>query len=118
MAKKPFSIYQRATILWLFLIILFFVVFLWQFKLPFPLLAIASLNSATFMLYGVDKMLAIQKENRIPEYVLYLAAFAGGAGGALLSMYLFHHKTSKTSFQFGLALVILVEIIVIGYFYK
>lgn len=118
MAKKPLSIYQRAIILWLFLIVLFFVVYMWKFQLPFVLLAIASLNSATFMLYGVDKMLAIQKERRIPEYVLYLAAFAGGAGGALLSMYLFRHKTSKVSFQFWLALVILAEILIIAYFFK
>ncbi len=118
MRRKPLSVYTRALILWAVLIICSFGFLVWKFETPWQLLLIASLNGSTFILYGVDKMLAIQQERRIPEYILYLAAFAGGAGGALLSMYLLHHKTSKTSFQFGLALVILVEVLIISYFLK
>lgn len=50
---------------------------------------------------------------RVPEYILYFAAFAGGPVGALLGMYIFRHKISKVSFQFSLALIILLEILLI-----
>ena len=118
MRRKPLSIYARTIILWLAFIALSFGLIAWQWEAPWPLLVVAALNSATFILYGLDKMLAIQKGVRIPEYILYLAAFTGGAGGALISMYLLNHKTSKKSFQFGLALVILAEGLIVAYFLK
>ena len=59
----------------------------------------------TFMLYGWDKHLAIFQKMRVPEFVLLLAAFLGGAFGALCGMIFFNHKTKHRYF------VILVPII-------
>jgi uncharacterized membrane protein YsdA (DUF1294 family) len=35
----------------------------------------------------------------VPEVVLWLLAALGGSPGAFIAMRVFHHKTSKTSFQ-------------------
>jgi uncharacterized membrane protein YsdA (DUF1294 family) len=41
--------------------------------------------------------------------VLLILALAGGSPAAILGMRLFHHKTSKTSFQHKFWLVLLVQ---------
>lgn len=76
--------------------------------LPYALLAATTM--AAFALFGFDKFQAIQKGERVPEKMLYLATFLGGSIGSLLGMNLFRHKTSKTSFQFVVILLILVQI--------
>jgi uncharacterized membrane protein YsdA (DUF1294 family) len=75
---------------------------------------ILGLNLFTFALYGLDKFFAIFKLYRVPEKMLWFFAFCGGPFGALLGMYVFRHKVSKTSFQFVLAILILAEV---GLFY-
>src|SRR5262245_60587131 len=105
------SPYLTGLLLWLSLAGLSFGLLLSQVTAPWLLLLLAALNIAAFCLYGLDKLLATQQAPRVPEYVLYFAAFAGGAIGALGAMYLFRHKTSKVSFQFALAIIILLEIV-------
>ncbi len=56
------------------------------------------INIITFILYHVDKDKAQKHAWRIPEKVLFLMAFFGGAPGALGGMELFHHKTRKAYF--------------------
>ena len=51
-----------------------------------------------FIFYGYDKMQAKRGAWRVPEVVLYGLALAGGFGGALLGMVVFHHKTNKNQF--------------------
>lgn len=74
------------------------------------------LNSAVFLLYGFDKLLAVLKMRRVPERWLWSAALLGGVIGALAGMLLFRHKTAKTSFQLVLALGILVEVLIVVFF--
>ena len=62
----------------------------------FILLGIVSL--ITFLLYGLDKGFAKRSSRRIPEKVLILLAFFGGAFGAGIGMLVFHHKTRKPKF--------------------
>ncbi len=56
------------------------------------------INLTSFALYGVDKYKAIKQSRRISEKALILLAVSGGFLGALLGMYLFHHKTQKKKF--------------------
>lgn len=74
------------------------------------ILALLALNAGTFLLYGADKFFALARWQRVPEKILYLAAFAGGSAGAILGMWVFRHKTSKTSFQFVFVFLLLLQI--------
>ena len=47
---------------------------------------------------GIDKKRARSQAWRIPERTLILTAFLGGGMGALLGMYVFHHKTRHMKF--------------------
>lgn len=69
---------------------------LWQLFAAYLLLS----SFVAFLLYGYDKRLAIKGRRRIRERTLLSLGFLGGAGGALLGMRLFHHKTKHTYFYF------------------
>ena len=57
-----------------------------------------------------DKIRAMEHRFRIPEAVLILFALIGGSIGSLAGMILFHHKTRKANFRFGLPLILIVQI--------
>ncbi len=56
-------------------------------------------NAGGFLLMGYDKLSAKLNSVRIPEALFFLVSLAGGFGGVLLGMPIFHHKTSKRTFQ-------------------
>ena len=60
---------------------------------PLGLLAawLVLINTVTFLIFGVDKLLAKHPRfrQRVPEKNLLLLAVVGGSVGALLGMYLF-----------------------------
>lgn len=68
------------------------------------------INVLSFAFFGLDKMLAQGKSWRIPEKTLWFLAVIGGSVGALIGMNFFKHKTRKISFQFILALIILLQV--------
>ena len=70
------------------------------------------INILTFLLFGVDKSNAIHRHRRIPERTLLLAALIGGSIGALLAMYLFHHKTRKRKFSVGVPAMLILHLAV------
>lgn len=72
--------------------------------------AIAALNTATFLLYGTDKLAAIAGGARVPERLLFLTALFGSPAGGLAGMFVFRHKVSKTSFLFVFAVILLVQV--------
>lgn len=76
-------------------------------------------NGLSFLLFGIDKKRAIDKQWRIPEKTLLLSAALGGAAGAFLGMKLFRHKTHHLKFSVGVPLLFVLEIIlsVLLYFY-
>ena len=62
-------------------------------------------NVIVFLVYGFDKIIAGGRARRISEKTLLVLALLGGSVGALFGMYLFRHKTRKTSFQFWMFLI-------------
>ena len=66
------------------------------------------INLLSFLLYGLDKYKAVRQEWRIPERVLLLMAFLGGAFGALSAMRIFRHKTRKGRFKLMIPLFCLL----------
>ena len=58
---------------------------------------------------GIDKYKAIHQNYRISEKALFMIALIGGAYGAYVAMYLFHHKIRKTMFKFGMPVIVLLE---------
>lgn len=68
------------------------------------------LNAVSFLLFAVDKMLAIKGMRRIPERVLILSALCFGGVGTLASMYTFHHKTKKTMFILLVPVLTVVQV--------
>jgi uncharacterized membrane protein YsdA (DUF1294 family) len=53
---------------------------------------LAALGGATFVLYGLDKLLAKAGQARAPENLLHLLALLGGFAGGRTGMLAFHHK--------------------------
>lgn len=77
---------------------------------------VAGMSVWTFLLFGIDKWQAIHRGRRISEKTLFFFTLIGGSPGALLGMNIFRHKTSKTSFQFVVALILLLQIGFIFFF--
>ena len=75
-----------------------------------PLLAV---NLAAFLLFGLDKWQAKNHRWRVPERTLLLFAAAGGSAGALLGMYLFHHKTNKPKFYLGVPAILALQVLLL-----
>ncbi len=105
--------YRVGLLIWILFLVTFSLVFFLNLHVFWIIDLLLVLNASAFAIYGVDKLFAIGHSYRIPERVLWLSAFAGGPAGALLGMYVFHHKVSKTSFKFSLSIVILVEIVIV-----
>ena len=76
------------------------------------------INIATFLVYGIDKWKAKQGSWRISEATLLILAVIGGSIGALLGMKIWHHKTMHKKFKYGLPLIFIIQILLIGYLSK
>lgn len=57
------------------------------------------MNSALFIMYGLDKRAAVKGFRRIPESSLHVIALLGGWPAAFIAQSVFHHKTRKSAFQ-------------------
>ena len=76
------------------------------------------INIVTFLVYGIDKWKAKQGSWRISEASLPILAVIGGSIGALLGMKVWRHKTQHKKFKYGLPLILIIQIILIGYLSK
>ncbi len=70
---------------------------------------------ASFGVYGYDKAEAQSGGARVPEAVLHLLSAIGGSPGSFIAMRVFHHKTSKRSFQVVFWLIVAVQVALLGY---
>lgn len=74
--------------------------------------AITAINLIAFFMYATDKNAAIKGKRRVSEKTLLAAAALGGWLGAILAMRLFHHKTRKLLFRYGIPAIAILEILV------
>ena len=77
-----------------------------------------AINVVTFLVYGIDKWKARQGSWRISEATLLILAVIGGSFGALFGMKVWRHKTMHKKFKYGLPLILIIQIILIGYLSK
>ncbi|MDO4620704.1 MAG: DUF1294 domain-containing protein [Lachnospiraceae bacterium] len=77
------------------------------------LIYLVTVNIMAVLIYGLDKAKAKMHRWRIPEKVLFAIAFAGGALGALLAMYLFRHKVRKKYFKIGIPLILILQVVIV-----
>ena len=76
-----------------------------------------SWNVYVFIAMGRDKRRAKLHRWRIPESsLLFMGAVLGGIG-LYAGMKFFHHKTSHSKFVIGAPILILINILVIGFLY-
>ncbi len=81
---------------------------------PIVFIALAAMNALTFALYGIDKSRARRGAWRIRESTLLGTAACFGALGALLGMYVFHHKTKQRAFALGVPALLLVQVVLLA----
>ena len=83
----------------------------WQWTL---LVYLAGVNLVTFAMYARDKRAAGRGKRRIPERSLLTAALLGGSPAALVAGRMLRHKTVKRSFRLRFALVVVIQLALIG----
>ena len=74
---------------------------------------LVGINILAFIIYGIDKYLAVKNKYRISEYSLFILSVFGGAVGAILGMRVFHHKTRKLSFWIGNIILLIIWVIIV-----
>ena len=74
------------------------------------------INVVTFFMYGIDKWKAKKSKMRIRETALLGLAVLGGSIGAWFGMKVWHHKTQHKKFRFGVPAIIIIQLLLIGYF--
>ena len=79
------------------------------------LIYLAIINIVTMVAFALDKIAALEKKWRISIITLLGLALIGGSLGALIGMYLFHHKTKKDYFKIGVPLIIVMQVMVLFY---
>lgn len=67
------------------------------------------INVISFILYGIDKRRAVKNQWRISESNLLAVAFIGGSLGALLGIFIFHHKTRHFKFKILIPLFLIIH---------
>ena len=77
------------------------------------IILLALVNSAAFVLYGMDKIKAVNNEWRISEKRLLRMSLIGPVGG-WLGMKIFRHKIKKPRFYVGIPFFAIVQLILIG----
>lgn len=71
------------------------------------------INIIAFLAMLIDKKKAEKDRWRIKESTLLTLALIGGSIGAIVGMYMFHHKTKKPRFFIGIPVMIVLQILLI-----
>ena len=79
------------------------------------LIYLVVINLLTFITYGIDKLKAKRSKWRISEATLLGLAVVGGSIGAWLGMKAWHHKTLHMKFKYGIPVIILLQLLAVGY---
>lgn len=73
------------------------------------------INLLSFTVFGLDKLQARRGGRRVSEAALLALALPLAAGGELLAMVLFRHKTLHKKFSWGLPLLLLLQMLAVTY---
>ena len=73
------------------------------------------INFITFIVFAIDKVNAQEHRSRIKIVTLLGLSVIGGSIGALLAIYLLHHKTKKDYFIVGIPIIMIMQVIVLFY---
>ncbi len=76
------------------------------------------INIITFFYFGIDKTRSTLSKKRISEKMLWFLTALGGSLGALGGMYFFRHKTKKSSFQAGIAIILALQILLLYFLFS
>ncbi len=89
----------------------------WEFFGDHPIFKwyLILINFISLIVYGVDKLAAIEHRGRIRIVTLLSLAFFGGSIGAIFAMYLFRHKTLTDYFTIGVPLIMIMQVVVLFY---
>ena len=79
------------------------------------LICLAAINVVTFCLYGIDKWKSKRSKWRVSEAALLWMAVLGGSVGAWIGMKTWHHKTQHAKFKYGLPLILIAQIALVGW---
>ena len=79
------------------------------------LIYLGIINFITFIVFAIDKVNAQEHRSRIKIVTLLGLSFIGGSIGALLAIYLLHHKTKKDYFTVGIPIIMIMQVIVLFY---
>ncbi|MGF6907011.1 DUF1294 domain-containing protein [Fusobacterium sp. PH5-44] len=71
----------------------------------------------SYILMFIDKRKAIKESSRISEKTFFWLTILGGSIGTLFGMYHFRHKTQHWYFKCGVPLIIVIQLILIGFIY-
>ena len=82
-----------------------------------PVIYLAVINIAAFAVFGVDKWRAARDQWRVQERTVFILALLGGSIGAVLGMHVFHHKTRKWYFRFGIPAILILQIAAVVLFF-
>lgn len=75
-------------------------------------ISLGLINLIAFYMYWRDKRNARKGRWRISENALLGIAFIGGSLGALLGMYVFHHKTRHWKFKVLVPLFLIMHVLI------
>ena len=76
------------------------------------------INLVAIILMYIDKQKAKKHQWRISEDTLIGVSIIGGGIGALWGMHVFRHKTKHWSFKIGIPFLMIVQVILVLYFFK
>lgn len=109
------SIFNRVYIFCLGIFLLFAGYYCVQNSLKFEHIQLISLiylilSSISFVMFGLDKFLAIKQLSRIPNKILLASVYLGGVFGGLLGLILFRHKTQKWYYTLSIQMMLIIHI--------
>ena len=81
-------------------------------------ICLLAVNLLAFILYGIDKKRARNREWRFSERTLIGIAVIGGCIGAILGMHVFHHKTRHWYFRYGLPVILIIQVLLAWFLYN
>lgn len=105
--------FLRWLVLWMVMCVALYFGIDYFIELDWVLRLLLTTNFVTFTLVLLDKIAASARMRRIPEKALFVATFFGGSIGMLVGMFTIRHKSRKTSFQFVVGVLVLLQMVIL-----